>query len=145
MRRAHGERGSIGGAEMLPLGVLVFVGGLMLVANAWAVVDARLMAAGAAREAVRAYVEAVDEPSAAHLGSAAAHQAIEAHGADPGAVDLDWHLEGGFGRCTRVLAEVRYDVRAFALGAMASFPVRAVASELIDPHRDGLEGAGCAT
>ena len=144
MRRARGERGAIGGAEMLPLGVLVFVGGMLLVANAWAVLDARLMAAGAAREAVRAYVEAPDGPSAAAAGAAAARRAMEAQGADPGAMTLEWEVDGsGFGRCARVLAIVEVDVSAFALGGVGPVPVQAAASEVVDPFRDGVGGAGC--
>lgn len=143
MRRARGERGAIGGVEMLPLGVLVFVGGLMLAANAWAVVDARLMAGTAAREAVRAFVEAPDGTAAQLAGSAAARSAAAAHGADPAAIDVAWEVEGSsYGRCVPVAATVRYAVAAFALPA-ASFPVEAVATEVVDPHRDGLGGPGC--
>lgn len=145
MRRARGERGAIGGVEVLPLGVLVFVGGLMLAANAWAVVDARLMAATAAREAVRAFVEAPDGNRAQRAGAAAAHSSAAAHGTDPADLVVDWQLEGpGFGRCARVAATVRYEVAAFALPA-ASFPIAATATELVDPHRDGLPGSGCGT
>ena len=143
MRRARGERGAIGGVEVLPLGVLVFVGGLMLAANAWAVVDARLMAGTAAREAVRAFVEAPDGTTAELAGGAAARAAAEAHGADPAAIDVGWQVDGSsFGRCARVAATVRYEVAAFALPA-ASFPIEAVATEVVDPHRDGLGGTGC--
>ena len=145
MRRGRGQRGAIGGAEMLPLGVLVFVGGIMLVANAWAVVDARLMTAGAAREAVRAYVEAVDGASAAVAADEAARRAVRAQGADPDTVDVQWQVDGGFGRCARVAATVGVEVRAFALGPLGSFPVRSTATELVDPHRDGLGGGGCAS
>ena len=42
---------------MLPFGVLIFVVGSLLIANAWAVVDAKLATTAAAREAARAYVE----------------------------------------------------------------------------------------
>jgi hypothetical protein len=143
VRRAHGDRGAIGGAELLPLGVLVFVGGLLLVANAWAVVDARLMASSAAREAVRAYVEAGDGAQAVVVGTAAAQAAVAAHAGDPDAIDVELLVDGGFGRCARVVAVVRYDVAAFALGT-ARIPVEATATELVDPFRDGLTGAGCA-
>ena len=59
-RRCADERGAVGGIEVLPLGMLVLVVGTLLVVNAWAVVDAKLAASAAAREAARAYVEAGD-------------------------------------------------------------------------------------
>ena len=52
--------GQVGGIEVLPFGLLVFIVGTLLVANAWAVVDAKLAVTSAAREAVRSYVEADD-------------------------------------------------------------------------------------
>jgi hypothetical protein len=45
------------GIEALPFGFLVLVAGSLLLANAWAVVDAKFAASAAAREAVRVYVE----------------------------------------------------------------------------------------
>lgn len=142
--RARGERGAIGGIEMLPLGVLVFVGGLLLVANLWAVIDGHLMAAAAARQAVRAYVEADDGVSATAAGQEAARRSAQAYGVDPDAVTVGWD-DGGqsFGRCTRIVADVDYEVRAFILGPVGTFGIHASASEVVDPHRDGLTGAGC--
>ena len=60
MRRCRGDRGQVGGVEALPFGVLVFVVGVLLVVNLWAIVDAKVAATSAAREAARAYVEAAD-------------------------------------------------------------------------------------
>ncbi len=54
---AAGDAGQAG-LEAVLFGVLVFVLGTMLVVNAWAVVDAKLAATSAAREAARSYVEA---------------------------------------------------------------------------------------
>ena len=56
--RAGGDGGQVGGIEALPFGLLVFVVGALLVANAWAVVDAKLAVDAAARQATRHYVEA---------------------------------------------------------------------------------------
>ena len=45
------------GIEALFFGLLVLVFGTLVVANAWGVIDAKLSAAGAAREAARAFVQ----------------------------------------------------------------------------------------
>src|SRR4029079_720569 len=55
--RRHTERGVVGGIEVLPFGFLIFVVGSLVIANAWAVIDARMAADAAARQAARAYVE----------------------------------------------------------------------------------------
>ena len=43
------------GMEVIPFGLLTFVVGALLVANAWAVIDAKMAVSAAAREATRAY------------------------------------------------------------------------------------------
>src|SRR5207248_1263005 len=58
------ERGQIGGIEAVAFGVLVFVLGLLIVVNAWGVVDAKVAAAAAAHDAARAYVEAPSREAA---------------------------------------------------------------------------------
>ena len=58
----------VGGVEILPLALLVFTAGMLLVMNGWAIVDARLAVAGAAREAVRTAVEAPDAGTAFACG-----------------------------------------------------------------------------
>lgn len=133
------ERGS-GGSEVLPFGVLVFVVGTLLVANAWAVVDATFAVSAAAREAARAYVESPDGASAAGAARAAAEEAITGHGRRVDRMSLT--LAGGerFHRCARVTVEVSYDVPVVALPWGVGFstgPITARArhSELVDPYR----------
>ena len=41
-QRASGDAGQVGGFEALPFGVLIFVVGVLLITNAWAVIDAKL-------------------------------------------------------------------------------------------------------
>ena len=60
------EAGQAGGLEGIAFGLLIFVLGTLLIANAWAVVDTKLAVTAAAREAARAFVEADDAP-ALHL------------------------------------------------------------------------------
>jgi hypothetical protein len=142
------ERGAVGGIEVLPLGVLVLVVGTLLVVNAWAVVDAKLAASAAAREAARAYVEAGDGRGADAAARRAADDAVAGHGRDPGLLSLR-RTRGGFSRCTRIEVEATYPVPALALpwigGFERAFTVRATHSEVVDPYRSGLDGtASCA-
>ncbi|HEX9992939.1 MAG TPA: hypothetical protein VGB14_08440 [Acidimicrobiales bacterium] len=141
-RRCRGDRGVVGGVEVLPFGVLVFVAGSLLVANAWAVVDAKLAVTSAAREAVRAYVEAPDAGTAAATADDAARSALAGHGRDPARLGLT--LDGGFGRCVPVVAVATYDVPAVSLPFVGGFgpalTVRAEHRELVDPFRAGLGG-----
>lgn len=141
LRRAGAESGAVGGVEMLPFGVLVFVVGTLLIVNAWGVVDAKMTVASAAREAVRAFVEAPPGGDAQALATAAARQTVAALGrtARPPLVDV----QGQLTRCARIVATVGYAIPAVRLpwvGGLGTFTVRSTASEIVDPLRGGLEG-----
>ncbi len=149
-KRLKGDEGVVGGAEVLPFGVLVFVVGSLLVANAWAVVDAKLMVTSAAREAARAYVEAPDQSTAAARARAVSSDVIAGHGRDPKRVRFRVDHEGDrpWGRCVRIVATVEYPIPALRLpwigGYGHRFEAVATHSELIDPYRAGLPGiAAC--
>lgn len=146
-RRCRGERGQVAGIEALPFGVLVFVIGTLLVTNVWGVIDAKMAATSAAREAARAFVEAPDALSAEGAAAAAAGEAVAAHGRSPDRLTLDLQ-EGHFGRCQRVTFQASYPVPAIALpwigGFGQSFTATARHSEIVDPFRSGLPGtASC--
>ncbi|HVN52568.1 MAG TPA: hypothetical protein VMT43_14125 [Acidimicrobiales bacterium] len=147
MTRAYGDRGQVGGIEVLPFGVLIFVVGALLVTNAWGVVDARIAADAAAREAVRAYVEAPDGTTGAAEARRAALATIAAHGRRASLLRLSIERAAGapFERCVPVTVEVRYPVPAVVLpwigGYGHAFDVRAHHTERIDPFRNGLSGA----
>ena len=81
--RCRGDRGQVGGIEALPFGVLTFVLGSLLIANAWAVVDAKFATDAAAREAAHTFVEASEPASALTEATAAGRAVIEGHGRDP--------------------------------------------------------------
>jgi hypothetical protein len=149
-RRVRGDAGFAGGAEVLPFAVLTFVVGTLMVANGWAVVDAKMGATAAAREATRAYVEAGDQHAGAAQATAAARATVEGHGRDADHVRLRIdHADGRtWGRCTRVVTTVTVPVPAVTLpwigGFAHSFDVVASHSEIIDPYRAGLPGpAAC--
>ena len=137
------EAGQVGGLEAVIFGVLLFVLGTMLVVNAWGVVDTKLAATSAAREAARTYVEAPSADTAAVTARQAAAEAIAGHGRQQERMELE--LVGGrFARCSRVTFEVRYEVPLVAIPLLgqhgAGFTVRARHSELVDPYRSGLAG-----
>jgi hypothetical protein len=142
--RPAAEDGAVGGVEVLPFGVLVFVVGSLLLANAWGVIDAKMAAAAAAREAARAYVEAIDEAEGDAAAQAAATAAIAAHGRDRGRLQLQRTGGTPFVRCARVTFEAAYPVPALALpwvgGLGHGFTAAARHSELVDPLRSGVAG-----
>jgi hypothetical protein len=155
-RRRGGDRGQVGGIEVLPFGLLVFVVGTLLVANAWAVVDAKLAVDAAAREAARHFVEA-DVPAADDFGDAeaaarrAGYEALAAHGREAARSTVQLAaLESpdgqvGFARCARATFTARYDVPVLRLPWIGGFgsglDVTSRHSELIDPYRDGVPGS----
>jgi hypothetical protein len=144
----------MGGVEVLPFGVLVFVVGTLLVAFAWGAVDAKIAVSSAAREAVRAYVEAggrapADTDIAAEAGAGAARRSVADHGRSP--ADPPFHVDfslapasgqPGFSRCNVVTATATYRVPLFNLPwagrAPLFFTTRARHREVIDPLRSGV-------
>ncbi len=144
-RCCRGDGGQVAGIEVLPFGFLFFVAGTLLIANAWAFVDARMAVASAAREAARAYVEAPDELTATRDALARAEETLAAYGRDGD--DATVHppeVSGGFARCARVRITVEYDVPALVIPFLGGFgevpPVSATHTELVDPFRSGLAG-----
>ncbi|MFZ6003798.1 MAG: hypothetical protein ACOYXM_07655 [Actinomycetota bacterium] len=144
-RRCRGEQGQVGGIEALPFGLLIFVLGALLIANAWAVVDAKFATDGAARQAARTFVEGTDLARALSAADAAARASISGHGRDPDRAEV--HPLGApvLARCERAVFEVTYAVPALSLPLIGGygrspFRVRSTHSELVDPFRSGLAG-----
>lgn len=148
------EAGMVAGFEGVAFGVLVFVMGTLMVANAWGVIDAKLATTAAAREAARTYVEAPSDAAGRPAAEEAAREAIEAHGRnwDRATLDpptADGHPADPFARCGRVTMTMHYRVPLAAiplLGQAGSvFTVTSKHSEVVDPYRSGLAGAAsCA-
>lgn len=141
------EAGQVGGVEGAIFGVLVFVFGTLVVVNAWAVVDAKLAASSAAREATRSYVEARSASEAGTSAQLAAEEAIRGHGRQVDRMGLR-SIDGRFARCARVTLEATYRVPLLAVPVLgrrgAGFTVAARHSEVVDPYRSGLAGeAAC--
>jgi hypothetical protein len=145
---ACGDDGQVAGVEALFFGMLVLVFGTLVVANAWGVIDAKLAAAGAAREAARAFIQTPAGSDPVTTARAAAVRAIQSQGRDPARMTV--LVSGDLTRCSRVVAEVRYRVPLIVvpmLGDLGSgFTASAHHSELVDPYRTGLpRTADCAT
>ena len=128
--------------------MLIFVVGTLLVANAWGVVDTKLAADAAARQAARTFVEAPDAAVAGPAAQAAADQTLAGYGRAPSraAVTL---VAGSFARCERITIQVSYAAPLIDLpivGRLGSGEsVRARHSEIVDPYRSGLPGSSlCA-
>ena len=148
------DRGQAGGIEVLPFGLLVFVIGVLIAANAWAVVDAKLATDAAAREATRRFIEArVTDPrqadAAASEAAATGLEALAAHGRDPSRASVTLSslgdvAGGGFVRCARATFTASYRLPVLTVPLMHSFgsgiEVRSRHSELVDPFRDGVPG-----
>lgn len=136
----RGEHGVVGGLEVLPFGFLVFVAGTLLLANAWAVVDAKLAVDGAAREAARAYVEADDASSAQASAVAAGRAALAGAGRNPRRLELGIEAPR-FARCAVVTVTATYRVPSLTLpfvgGMGPGFEVHGRHREIVDPFADG--------
>jgi len=148
-RRCQGDAGQVGGIEALPFGLLVFVVGSLLIANAWAVVDAKFATDAAARQAVRTFVEGTDEAEANHDAVAAGLESIEGHGRDPDRAVVQPVGPADLTRCARVTFEAVYEIPAVSLPFIggfgpAPFEVRSTHSELVDPFRSGVPGSAAA-
>ena len=138
--RDPSQRGVVGGLEVLPFGVLIFVAFTLVIANAWAVVDAKLAMESAAREAGRAYVEA-HEPVTAHaVAHRAAEDAVVAAGRDAGRLALA--MSGGpYVRCEVVEHRASYVVPALTVPFVGSFGSGITVSgshrSVVDPFASG--------
>jgi hypothetical protein len=147
----RGEAGFVGGYEVLPFGFLVFVAGTLLLVNAWAVVDGKLAASAAAREAARAFAESPGPGGAAvEQASEAAAATIEGHGRDAARMSLEWDGPPVFERCARVTAVVTYRVPTLSVPWIGEFgggliETTARHSEVVDPYRSGVPSEGAAT
>ncbi|MGE3619797.1 MAG: hypothetical protein AB7L84_04965 [Acidimicrobiia bacterium] len=142
--RAGGDGGQVGSIEVLPFGLLTFAIGALLVANAWAVVDARFATDAAAREAARTYVEGTGEQTALADALAVGRAALAGHGRS-GEVRATGPASGPrLERCATVTFEARLRVPALTLpligGYGRGFEVVSRHREVVDPYRDGLAG-----
>lgn len=136
------DAGMVGGVEAVALGLLVFVFGTLLVVNTWGVIDAKLAATAAAREATRAFVEAPSADAAWSGAERAARQTIAGHGRDPDPIRLA--APGAeLRRCALVTMEVTIPIHLVAVPLVRGPRVMDVTGrhrERVDALRAGLPG-----
>jgi hypothetical protein len=142
-RRAAREDGFVAGAESLIFGVLIFVIGTLVVANAWGAIDAKFATSAAAREATRAAVEAAPGADLHAVATAAAVATLEGHGrADSQGFVLTPVGATELARCAEVGFRVQVEVPVLSLPVIdrrvTSYRVRSEHRELVDPYRSGL-------
>jgi hypothetical protein len=139
------DRGQVAGVEAIPFGLLLFVIGALLIANAWAVIDAKMAVTSGAREAARVYVEAPDHRTGLAQAEEAARAAIAAHGGNVAMVSIAGPTsEAAFERCNHVSFTVSYPVPALTLpfigGLGHGVDVRSTQTEIVDPFRNDVPG-----
>lgn len=140
-QEARRQAGVVGGVEVLPFGLLIFVVGALLIANAWAVIDTKMATSSAAREAARTYVEAPDASAGAAAADRAGRAAIENYGRPSERLVLTIDAPGAFIRCTRATVVARYEVPAISLPfglSLGDVTVTSRHTEIVDPLRTGL-------
>ena len=137
------ERAAVGGVEVLPFAVLIFVFGTLLLVNAWGVIDAKFAVTSASREATRTLAESSDAGPGDAAARRAAEDAIAAYGRDPGRLELSGPT-GSLVRCGTVSYTATYPVPAIRIpvigGFGRAFDVTATHSSRVDALRSGLPG-----
>jgi hypothetical protein len=130
-RLPHREDG-FGGIEVLPIGVLVITVVSFVVISAWSVIDAKLAATGAAREATRTAVEEFDFSAGKRAG-------LDAWHAQKRSEKPDVTFSGELSRCGRITATVSAEIETVHVPILRSWgtiTVRSVHSEVTDPYRN---------
>jgi len=131
------------GAESLAIGTLVLFVGMVLVINAWAVIDTRSTLEAAAREYLRAYTEADDPAGALRAGDAALSDVLADRTELAQRVRVEAPDAARFGPCAPAGVVVSVTVEAIRMPIVSGFgshevTVRAV--ELIDAHQEVTVG-----
>lgn len=130
------DQGFVAGAEGVLFGFLVFVLGVFVIANGWAVIESRAAASSAAREAARTFVESSNPATAWLEAQQAGREAMSGYGRRGD--DLRFvNAEPVLQRCARVEIVVEYDVPFVAVGRPA-MTVTGRHAEIVDPFRSGL-------
>lgn len=139
----------MGGLEAVTFGMLVLVVGVLIIGNAWGVIDGRAAASQAAREAARAFATAPvqSDADAGALATQAANATLHELGWDRAGTSVR-RTEGTFTRCALVTYEVEIPVPVLRLAwlrpSFSVFRARASHTERVDPYRSGVPGRGPA-
>jgi hypothetical protein len=145
------DAGYAGGGEVIPLGVLIFVMGTLMVTNLWAAIDTKMATNGAAREAARVVAES--DGGGSEVGKDAAKAALTTQGRDPAELDgpngyvIDYEPGGAWAPCARATVTVRYPLALINIpivGAVTGKVVNITSthSEIVDPYRSRPDDPG---
>ncbi|MEZ5320650.1 MAG: hypothetical protein R2698_00920 [Microthrixaceae bacterium] len=129
------ESGQAAGLETVPMGVLVFVTGVLLAVNAWAVVDTRTGLDSAAYSYLRAYTAASTRGEAVAAGIAAATASMGGRTATT-RLRIEAPAEP-FGPCLPATVTLRMTVPAVRvpfLGTLGETTVTATETDMVQPY-----------
>jgi hypothetical protein len=143
--RRGDELGQVAGLETVVVGLLVLIGGVLVIANAWSVVDAKFAAVSAAQEAARTFVKAPAGTDALDAAMQAGQDTLSSLGHTGVGRRIDL-ITGSLARCATVTFRASVHVPVIVVPWLAraggGLTVSATHSELVDPFRSGLEGTG---
>ncbi len=134
----------VGGAEALALATVVVLAGMILILNAWAVVENRMAIEGASREYLRAYTEADDPATAATDARRAATAVLADRPALLERLVIDPPPPELFGPCAPAGVTLSARVPSIHIPAIGTqwgeHTVSVSAVELIDAHQEMTSG-----
>jgi len=134
-RAGSSEAGQAAGLETIPFGIIVFVGGLLLMVNLWAVVDTRAALDSAARDYLRAYTSSADSATGRRRGTAAVEASMTGRNGTAGSVRIT-NPAAPFGPCRPATVVLRLEVPAFRapfIGSIGNTVVSTTQTELVQP------------
>lgn len=142
--RIDQERGAVAGLDGLMFAIMILLGGLVLIINAWSVIESRMVIDAAAREYVRTYTRGSDSISARIDAEHAARRVIGARRSTFDFLDLVVDSPNGFGPCATVTVSLSTRVpslRAPFLGSFGSMAATSRLTGLVDAHRQMVPDA----
>ncbi len=150
-RAMSNDDGQVGGIEAITFGLLIFLVGALIIVNVWNIIDAKLAVSNAAKDSVRAFVEAPDAKSADLNAHAAASAALTNFGRDASHVFIQpLDVSGApvsaalFERCATITFDVSYTVPMIKIPFVPAFgpdfTVVSRHSEIVDPFRSNVPG-----
>jgi hypothetical protein len=150
------DAGQMGGVEMLPFGLLIFVGGSLLVLNLWSVITTKMALNAAAREAAHAVAESTGAGGQTQIDREADDAArgamrtfFDREPAGFNSPSIQYDKQGLWQRCQRFTVTVSFDapiVNVPFLGAMGpTKTVTASQASRVDPYRASAQVIGNCT
>lgn len=133
--RRRGEGGQAAGVESIPFGVLVFVGGLLLLVNAWVFVDRRASVDAAASAYLRSYTAASTAAEGRTQGDVAARASLGDQLDTASMLEIR-HPSELFGPCRVAEVTISVEVPTIDMPFIGSFgqtTVRTTQRELVQP------------